>query len=224
MSLDPSPELPAPRKPREYTGWRALGCLALSVLGTAGLAFLVLNQVGGKIERVRQKGSAMMARALAEAIKQFEADYHELPAPYGPVGPVPQGSDQDTDSAPSRNFITIITILGGKEEPTTGAQNPNHLDYLEGIKPAKKSTRPGAVYGWMDGLISDPATGAYGVVDYKGKPYRIRLDTNHDETLNNPNPEQAAADRPTLKARVLVWSAGKDGDWNTWDDNLMSWD
>ncbi len=184
----------------------------------------MLNQVGGKFERVRQKGSTMMARALAEAIKKFETDYHELPGPYGPVPPVPQGSDQDTDSAPSHNFITIITILGGKEELTTGAQNQKHFDYIEGIKPAKKKSKPGGDYGWGDGLISDPATGAYGVVDYKGKPYRIRLDTNQDETLINPNPDQAAAGRPTLKTRVLVWSAGKDGDWNTWDDNLMSWD
>jgi hypothetical protein len=195
-----------------------LGCLALSILGTAGLAFLLLNQVEGQFERVPQKGSTVMARALAEAIKQFDTDYHKLPAP---TGPTPQGGDRDTDSAPSHSFIAI---LGGKEESSPEAQNQKHLDYLEGIKPAKTPRKPGADYGWVDGLISDPATGAYGIVDYKGKPYRIRLDTNHDETLTNPNTDQAAKGRPTLKARVLVWSAGKDGDWNTWDDNLMSWD
>jgi hypothetical protein len=164
-----------------------------------------------------------MARGLVNAINQFRSDYQKLPVPSGPT---PQGGDRDTDSGLSHSFISI---LGGHEDRSPMAQNQKHTDYLEDIKPALKAGKPGnpspgGDYGWVNGLISDPATGAYGVVDYKGKPYRIRLDTNHDETLNNPNPEQAAAGRPTLKARVLVWSAGKDGDWNTWDDNLMSWD
>jgi hypothetical protein len=142
---------------------------------------------------------------------RFDADYHKLPVPSGPA---PQGGDRDTDSAPFHSFIAILSC---KEDPSAEAQNPKHTDYLEGILPAKKSR--GRDDGWANGLISDPATGAYGVVDSYGKPYRIRLDTNHDETLTNPNPQQAAEGRPTLKARVLVWSAGKDGDWNTWDDN-----
>ena len=153
-----------------------------------------------------------MAEALAEAITRFDADYHKLPVPSGPA---PQGGDRDTDSAPSHSFIAI---LSGKEDPSAEAQNPKHTDYLEGILPAKKSR--GRDYGWANGLISDPATGAYGVVDSYGKPYRIRLDTNHDETLTNPNPQQAAEGSPTRKPRVLVWSAGIDGAWNTWDDNL----
>jgi len=155
-----------------------------------------------------------MPIALANGIKQFETDYHKLPSPSGPT---PQAGDRDTDSAPSHSFIAI---LSGKEDPSPEAQNQRHTDYLEGIKPAKTPRKPGADYGWVDGLISAPATGAYGVVDSYGKPYRIRLDTNHDDTLINPNPQEAAAGRPTLNARVLVWSAGQDGDWNTWDDNL----
>jgi len=169
-------------------------------------------------EAVGKKLSAIMALDLANAIRQFGADNHKLPLPSGPA---PQGGDRDTDSAPSHSFIAI---LGRDEDPSAEAQNQKHTDYLEGIKPAKRSRKPAGDYGWVDGRISDPATGAYGVVDCYGKPYRIRLDTNHDETLTNPNPQQAAGGRPTLKARVLVWSAGKDGDWNTWDDNLMSWD
>jgi len=157
-----------------------------------------------------------MAVGLAIAIRDFHADNHKLPAPSGPT---PQGGDRDTDSAPSHSFIAI---LGGKEDPSAEAQNQKLLDYIEGIKPARSDNKTEC--GWRDGLISDPATGAYGVADVYGKPYRIRLDTNQDETLINPNPDQAAAGRPTLKTRVLVWSAGKDGDWNTWDDNLMSWD
>ena len=218
MSLELSPEPAAPNKPREYNGWRALGCLAFSILGIAGLAFLALNQRGGSSELIRQIISTEIARALANAIQKFDTDYHKLPIPSGPF---PQGGDRDTDSAPSHSFIAI---LGGNEDPSAEAQNQKHLDYIEGIKPAKTPRKPGGDYPWVAGLFSDPATGAYGVVDYKGKPYRIRLDTNHDETLINPNPDQAAEGRSTLKARVLVWSAGKDGDWNTWDDNLMSWD
>jgi hypothetical protein len=40
----------------------------------------------------------------------------------------------------------------------------------------------------------------------------------------NPNTDEVAYGREKLSNKVIVWSAGKDGKWETWSDNVKSWD
>ena len=160
--------------------------------------------------------SRFMAVAISDAVMQFYTDYRRLPLPSGPP---PQDGDRDTDTSPAHGFVALLL---GQESDTGERQNKKNTDYGLDIKPAR--AKPGGAYPWKNGLISEAATGTYGIVDYFGNPYRIRLDTNGDQQLANPNPDQAAQGTAALSKRVIVWSAGKDGDWNTWDDNPMSWD
>jgi hypothetical protein len=159
-----------------------------------------------------------MTTAITHGIEQFRFDYNTLPLPSTPA---PPRSDTDTDTSPAHPFINILV---GKEPEGEIRQNPRSVDFLESIKFAKRPKNDRSPPIWQNGLILDEATGYYGIVDAWGTPYRIRLDTNNDKTILNPNPEQAAAGRTTLPKYVLVWSAGKDRDWDTWDDNPMSWD
>ena len=64
----------------------------------------------------------------------------------------------------------------------------------------------------------------FGIVDGWGHYFRIRLDSDGNKELDNPHPGQVAEGRTRMVKRVLVWSAGKDGNWNTWEDKPMSWD
>jgi hypothetical protein len=162
--------------------------------------------------------SAIMATAIANGIEQFRADYHTLPLPSVPS---PPSSDTDTDTSPAHPFIGI---LRGKEPERETRQNPRSIDFIEGIKQAKKSPPKEVPMIRKTGLYLDESTGHYGIVDPWGTPFRIRLDTNNDKMVLNPNADQVSDGRTAMPKHVLVWSAGKDRNWDTWDDNPMSWD
>ncbi len=176
------------------------------------VAFYNFTQITVK---VRQKESQVMSIGISNAVEQFQADYGRLPLPASTEVP---GNDMDMETSPDQD---LVAILAGKEEELPAPQNPRGVDYLEGIKPAKSGQESGRP--WLNGLLIDPASGKYGIVDNWGKPFRLRLDTNNDKSLANPNPDQTKAGRTPLPKRVLVWSAGKDGKWETWDDNPQSW-
>ena len=157
-----------------------------------------------------------MPRAISEAIEQFYADYNKLPVP---LNGSPTGSDTDTDTSPENRLVTIIA---DKEGPVADLQNPRNIDYMEGFKPATANRKDGPP--WKYGLMSDATTEAPGIVDPWGNYFRIRLDSDGNKELANPNTDQVAEGRTKIIKRVLVWSAGKDGNWDTWADNHMSWD
>ena len=202
-----------PKQPRLPKGCGFLlavaGVLIFLVVGAYYYQFQI-------VEGVRKRVEPAAAVAISNAVQQFRADYDRLPLPSGPL---PAGGDRDTDTSPAHGFVAVLL---GKEWRMGDHQNMRNTNYVEGTKPAKP--KPGGDYPWKDGLIFDATTGAYGVVDYQGKPYRLRLDTNSDKQLANPNPDEVVKGRPTLSKQVIVWGAGKDGKWETWDDNPKSWD
>lgn len=61
-------------------------------------------------------------------------------------------------------------------------------------------------------------------MDAWGGYYRVRFDSNYDGEMLNPNEDEVGEGRMKLPNRVIIWSAGKDGKWDTWDDNIKSWD
>lgn len=87
---------------------------------------------------------------------------------------------------------------------------------------------------WGDtGEISDPTRSPRGIpylsckvsgyrdgalVDSQGNQLRIRIDLNLDGTIHSPE------NNDPLNDGVLIWSAGRDGDYSTWGDNIKSWD
>lgn len=192
-----------------------LWCLAVII----ALAAFSFYKFGQQIHAVRKKEAMYMARAIATSIDGFKKDYNTLPLPSGPGLP---GADCDTDTSPTHGFTDI---LAGKEGEAADRQNKRGVDYFEGIKPAKKALPKDTSTVWKNGIYLDETTNHYGVMDAWGTPFRIRIDTNKDAEIANPNPDQTAAGRPViLNNSAIVWSAGKDGDWDTWDDNPMSWD
>jgi hypothetical protein len=188
-------------------------CAGLAALGALSIC-PIINQ---RTHQTRHRGAQWMAIATSNGIEQFRADYPTLPLPSTPG---PSGGDTDTDTSSAHSFITM---LKGKETESGNHQNPRSVDFLEGINAAKKARPDEASPVWTNGLFFDEATGHYGIVDAWGTPYRIRLDTNNDKSVLNPNADQLAEGRTAIPTYVIVWSAGRDRDWDTWDDNPMSW-
>ena len=69
-----------------------------------------------------------------------------------------------------------------------------------------------------------PSLSKCSVVDGWGNFFRVRLDMDGDGSIENPCLDEALEGRAKLKARVIVWSPGKDGNDETWEDNPKSWD
>ena len=220
----PPPHTPAfqPVVPR-VENEKESGCWNWTRIGFAVLLIVILwagTQSDGRIlPGARQKEAQVMAVAIRNSVEQFLADYGRLPVPEkaGNRGGV---TDSDTSSIEG-----LATILIGKESGTTPRQNLQGVDYLEGIKPAKLSKKAGTPHAGSNGLIIDEkGVNWYSIVDRWGNFYRVRLDTNGDGFVENPDINDVAEGRTKLKRRVIVWSPGKDGKEETWSDNPKSWD
>ncbi len=105
----------------------------------------------------------------------------------------------------------FITILLGFEDPATFHHNPRKIAFYTGMKARKKNGRR------IKGIQYDENGPSY-LWDEWGNLYHIRFDTDHDNQIRNPEfPEQL------LPETIAVWSAGPDGDFSTWDDNIKTW-
>lgn len=216
---DDSPIPPAPaaavtaeaERPRrllkEGWGW---AFVALVFAGVIALSVPPFGPSCGGSRHLRMMTeNRVAATTLANALEQYFTEFGRL---LQPDGPIPEGADRDTDTAPSHGFVARLM----------GKNHERGVDFLDGFRPAQPA--PETEWGWKKGLITGDGKGPFGVVDSAGHPFRIRLDTNGDHTLANPNPERSAHGKSILRKRVLVWSAGRDGDWSTWDDNVCSWE
>jgi len=62
----------------------------------------------------------------------------------------------------------------------------------------------------------DEVTGSF--KDPWGNPFEYQLDIDQDGSIGHP------AGDGDIRARVIAWSAGPDGQSETWEDNVSSWD
>ena len=199
------------------------GCWNWPLIGFVVVMITILwagTQSDGRIRpSVPQKEAKVMAVAIANSVEQFLADYGRLPVPEKAGH---RGGDTDSDTS---SIEGLATILIGKESGTTPRQNLQGVDYLEGIKPAKLSKKAGTPHAWSNGLIVDEqGMNWYSIVDSWGNFYRVRLDTDDDGFVENPDLNGVAEGLTKVKQRVIVWSPGKDGKEETWEDNPKSWD
>jgi type II secretory pathway pseudopilin PulG len=105
------------------------------------------------------------------------------------------------DMTIASNDAEFIVNLSGKSDA-----NPRGVNYLGDI-PKQSGDSPDS------NRLNDPW----------GHPFQVRMDTDYDEQLANPNPGADAA-KKIIRGKVIVWSAGPDGKLDTWEDNITSWD
>ena len=65
----------------------------------------------------------------------------------------------------------------------------------------------------------DPNVGAF--VDPWGTPFEYQVDLDGDGQCAHPYEESETA---LIPGRVIVWSAGPDKEYATWEDNVTSWE
>lgn len=187
---------------------RAWGCLlGIGVLG----GLVVLPQiwkatallVRGPTERRLKSAARLDITSIQNAAEEYLNHYGRLPWP--PNAPPNKDGDFDT-SGPAG----IVAMLKGQDL----SQNPQCLDFLGEMRDAKRLSDPDR---YVSGLWRASESLSAIHVPW-GRPFLIRLDGDGDGKVENPG----APGMPLLR-RVIIWSAGKDGNPATWDDNVWSW-
>ncbi|MES2705437.1 MAG: prepilin-type N-terminal cleavage/methylation domain-containing protein [Verrucomicrobiota bacterium] len=184
------------------------------------LAAAAFGAYGKIVENAKRTDSRVLGKGIADAVTQYYGDYNRLPKPTSASA----GEDSSTDTSGAEGMIKILT---GKEGDSDTQQNSRKINYLEGMKAAKARTglRTGEAAGsdkWVGGLVIEE--GNTEAVDGWGNYYQMRLDSNYDGEMENPNLDEVGDGRQKLPNRVIIWSSGKDGKEDTWEDNVKSWD
>lgn len=184
---------------------RSIGRTVASILAIVGLVILMvlffgpptMAQVRDQIASARLSPKAEM-QALVVAIRGYQTEYSRLPALESPPPTKDNSQGYNTTSAEGRQ---ILEILMGKDLK----KNPRLIPFYE--PPAEKDS--GAGYNATTGLKDI----------WGSKGYIIILDYDGDDSLTDPAHRGAK-----ITASVLVYSAGPDGDYTTWHDNITSWE
>ena len=184
------------KRPQRFS-WGCLFWILLILL----LIVPGLVPISRVLEKAKMTDARVTMTAVLNAITSFERDNDRLPLQPA----APKAKDFDTDTSPASGMIALLMGMDV-------AGNPRVTDYLGEIKEAKviKDKLLGGLYRQTETTI--------GLYDPWGQPYRIRLDGDSDGGVDDPS-----APGTRIPKTIAIWSAGKDGDFSTWEDNAASW-
>jgi type II secretory pathway pseudopilin PulG len=166
----------------------------IAVLAIA--AILVISwYVPVMTQRTRNPIEMQEIKSLEMAIKSYQLEYHKLPN---------LGTTDETKYIESAGVL--IETLTGKGD----SQNPREIAFYE---PMRRSTQT------KTGNDTAAPSNETDIRDLKGNHYRLHFDWDGDRRISNPNPSGTE-----VTGSVLVYSAGRDGDYTTWEDNFTTWD
>ena len=174
----------------------------LGILGVVGVVVIAImaSLAIPAFSKVKSKAEAVYAmstmKQLELATRAYQTEYNRLPLKGSSS---PAAGDQSSDTTDPDGRALLDTLLG-KDTVT----NPRVIAFVD-FPPARAS---GAGYSASSGL-RDP---------WGKNGYRILLDANGDGNIADP--EGLVGD---LKATIRIYSAGPDGDFATWADNVCSW-
>ncbi len=172
--------------------------IALLVTGAFGAYGFVM-------ERAKKSEAQGACMTVFNAIDQYNNQYDYLPQPMSAT----KNTDCKTDTSAEEG---LIWILLGKDE----TQNSRKTNFLGDIKDAKSSGEK-KVSG-----ISRTDDGA-ALYDPWGNYYKVTIDLDLNEKIDNPNEEEITSGVTELHKKVIVFSVGKDMKEETWKDNVTSW-
>jgi len=141
------------------------------------------------------------AYGLKTAISAYFTDYRHFPI---------ENKSLDV-TIDSKHALMDILLASGPEAKS--GMSPRKIVFFNG-----KNARQLKDGRFVMGVAFDESGGGE-LWDAWGNYYRIRMDTNFDNQVENPEvPGQFVSDP------ILVWSAGKDGKFETWKNNVKTWD
>jgi prepilin-type N-terminal cleavage/methylation domain-containing protein len=173
------------------------------------ISIIALLAVGGMagyqkvLNTVRQTKTQNTMVSVVNAINQFYNEYSTYPVQVG----------AGTDAMLTTDDGELIRTLIAKNDQL----NTKRLNLLDGMKEARKGTN-----GMEDGIDFQSNPDNPNLLDPWGSPYRVMLDGDFDDKIENPDTANGGG-RPIRQRRVVCWSAGKDRNFDTWIDNVKTW-
>lgn len=166
------------------------------------LTSLSFSAYKGVMTRARNLDAASTCRSLVSAIQNYASDYHRMPA---------RSTSDETPIDLDAGSPLLKVLLGDDVDRL----NPRRVTYFE---PKIGKNGAGGLVGKED---------AFALTDAWGTPYRVIMDTNWDQRVNNPDvknedPSIATAAPAWLPATAIAFSAGVDKKFGTADD-VVSW-
>ncbi|MBU3664498.1 MAG: type II secretion system protein [Chthoniobacterales bacterium] len=165
----------------------------------AGLAF---PAVQGALEQGRKAQARNDLQQLVTAIKAYQLEYGKLPTV----------ADKGEFESDNNRLVTVLRGVANEGDDKIRF-NPRMIAFFE---PKVSNAKKGGI--GPDGVFYDPW----------GQPYKIRLDDNYDNAINNFYSQNAGF--ANLNYSVIAASAGPDktfgsGDKNsgTAKDDIISW-
>jgi len=187
-----------------------LGGARLSVVSLMLGALLIIFALASERTDGRGVRTLKTCHSLDIAVLSYRNEYGHPPLP---AELRDTGSDVEilTDTPQG---IQLLTVLMGLEKESPDMLNPKKIRFLD-VAEGKRTKG-----GGRDGIIYDSNNRILGLYDQWGHPYRILIDANDDDHIDNipfPDAKQAA-----LKRRAGTWSPGRDGKMGGHDD-VKSW-
>jgi type II secretory pathway pseudopilin PulG len=178
----------------------ALTILIILVGMLAGLLLPAVCSMRRNTERVHAESTAY---TLKNAIATYHVTYRKYPLP-NPIDDITLDSDHSL----------MDILLGSDPQRESGGHNPLGIAFYSDV-----AAKPLGGGRYRVGLTSFP-DGTGELWDPWGNHYRTRFDT--DENGQVADPESTKPDS-YLPEAIAVWSAGPDGIFETWNDNLKTW-
>jgi hypothetical protein len=138
---------------------------------------------------------------LKNAISAYFTEYREYPL-----------SSPDIDITVDTRDRLMAILMGSDAERGESGRNHRGIAFYSDMR--AKTMKDGRFYRG----ISPDENGGGILWDTWGTPYRVRVDSNFDNKVDDPE-----SPGRTIPENIIVWSAGKDGDFETWDDNVKTW-
>jgi hypothetical protein len=174
---------------------RILLILALGMIGLGQLASLLLRQQRARWDNTVCKNQLA---ELANAVKRYQSDVLDWPMEV-----------EHNDWSGTTEGASWITLLLGK----SGNEYATHVNYLYGFPLSQKSANG----KWSQGIDSESDPNKPRILDPWGNFFRMQVDGNGDGSLSNPQGDLS------IQSACIAWSAGPDGDFATWENNIRSW-
>lgn len=194
---------PSISRPRAFTLLELL--VVIAIIGV--LAGLMYPATTGALRRAERTHAENTCYNVKNAISAYFTEYRKYP-----VDP----SNTNDTAVIRTNSDLMDVLLGADSQKESGGLNPRGVAFY-----TDKAAKPAGDGKYRKGVRLE-ADGGGELWDPYGDYYYVRMDLDYNNRVEKPSWDEAN-DAQVLPESILVWSAGKDQDETTSQDNIKTW-
>lgn len=194
---------PSISRPRAFTLLELL--VVIAIIGV--LAGLMYPATTGALRRAERTHAEHTAYNLKNAISAYFTEYRKYP--------VDPSNTNDTSEIRTDHELMDV-LLGADSQKEAGGLNPRGTAFY-----TDRAAKPAGDGNYRKGVRLE-ADGGGELWDPYGDYYYVRMDLDSNNRVEKPTWDESN-DAQMLPESILVWSAGKDKDETTSQDNIKTW-